>query len=267
MTLGNFNAGIRPKVQGTWNLHNQMSGLEIDFFIMLSSIVGVTGNASQSAYAAGGTFQDALAKYRTSKGLPCVAIDLGQTKSVGVVAESVGMAQQLSRKGLTMLSEDVVLSTIEYAILHPFSTQLSIGFNTGSGPHWEDSVYTRDLRFSLLRYRKQTSSNVNKSAAGDLGSRIAAASTLDEAVEAVVGGLTKKLMDSFMILESDVDPSKSLASYGVDSLVAVELRNMLALRAGAEVSIFDIMQSGSITALAATVALKSSHIDPLLVLS
>ncbi|OBT54633.1 Type I Iterative Polyketide synthase (PKS) [Pseudogymnoascus sp. 24MN13] len=267
MTLGNFNAGIRPKVQGTWNLHNQMSGLEIDFFIMLSSIVGVTGNASQSAYAAGGTFQDALAKYRTSKGLPCVAIDLGQTKSVGVVAESVGMAQQLSRKGLTMLSEDVVLSTIEYAILHPFSTQLSIGFNTGSGPHWEDSVYTRDLRFSLLRYRKQTSSNVNKSAAGDLGSRIAAASTLDEAVEAVVGGLTKKLMDSFMILESDVDPSKSLASYGVDSLVAVELRNMLALRAGAEVSIFDIMQSSSITALAATVALTSSHTDPLLVLS
>ncbi|OBT75234.1 Type I Iterative Polyketide synthase (PKS) [Pseudogymnoascus sp. 05NY08] len=267
MTLGNFNAGIRPKVQGTWNLHNQMSGLEIDFFIMLSSIVGVTGNASQSAYAAGGTFQDALAKYRTSKGLPCVAIDLGQTKSVGVVAESVGMAQQLSRKGLTMLSEDVVLSTIEYAILHPFSTQLSIGFNTGSGPHWEDSVYTRDLRFSLLRYRKQTSSNVNKSAAGDLGSRIAAASTLDEAVEVVVGGLTKKLMDSFMILESDVDSSKSIASYGVDSLVAVELRNMLALRAGAEVSIFDIMQSSSITALAATVALKSSHTDPLLVLS
>lgn len=264
MTLGNFNAAVRPKVQGTWNLHHKVSGPEIEFFIMLSSIVGITGNASQSAYAAGGTFQDALAKHRTSNGLPCVAIDLGQTKGVGVVAQSDGMSQQLTRKGLTLLSEDIVLRTIEYAILQPFATQLSIGFNTGPGPHWEDSVYTRDLRFSALRYRKQTTSNANKSAAGDLGNRIAAASTLDEAAEVIVGGLKKKLMDSFMLSESEVDPSKTLSSYGVDSLVAVELRNMLALRTGAEVSIFDIMQSNSITALATTAASKSTHTDPLL---
>jgi aryl carrier-like protein len=81
----------------------------------------------------------------------------------------------------------------------------------------------------------------------------------------VLKSITNKLMDIFMIAETEVDPSKSLSVYGVDSLVAVELRNMLALRAGAEVSIFDIMQSPSITALASTVASKSSHIDSSLV--
>lgn len=267
MTLEDYNAGIRPKVHGTWNLHQQLSGHELDFFVMLSSLVGIAGYASQSSYSAGGAFQDALARYRTARGLPCVAIDLGQVKSVGYVAETDGTAERLLKQGFTLLSEDDVLRTIESAIISPFSTQLIVGLNTGPGRHWEEATMARDLRFSSLRYRQSAQNTANASRAGstDLGGKIAAASTLDEAAEVVVEGITKKLMDIFMIEEAEVIPSKPLSNYGVDSLVAVELRNMLALRAGAEVSIFDIMQSVSITALGATVASKSSHIDPSLV--
>ncbi|KAL8720573.1 MAG: hypothetical protein Q9225_002592 [Loekoesia sp. 1 TL-2023] len=267
MTLEDYYAAIRPKVQGSWNLHQQLAKQPLDFFIMLSSLAGIVGYASQCNYSAGGTFQDALARYRTAQGLPGVAIDLGVVKSVGYVAENEGTAERLKRTGHTVLSEDDVLKAVESAILSPHATQLMLGLNTGPGPHWEESPMARDLRFASLRYRQsvQSTASVGKGGSTDLGDRIAAASSLDEAVEAVVQAITKKLVDIFMLAEAEISPSMSLSDYGVDSLVAVELRNMLALRAGSETSIFDIMQSTSIAALATMVASKSSHIDKCLV--
>jgi len=269
MTFDNYNAAIRPKVQGSWNLHQQLSGHQLDFFVMLSSLAGVVGFVSQSNYSAGGAFQDALARHRTARGLPGVAIDIGIVKSVGYVAEDDGTAERLRKSGHTVLSEDDVLGAIESAIMSPPKTQMMLGLNSGPGANWEESGMARDHRFSSLRYRQsaQNTASASKAGTGDLGSLIAAASSFDEAVEVIVKGITKKLMDIFMIAEAEIAPSNALSEYGVDSLVAVELRNMLALRAGAEVSIFDIMQSTSITAVGTLVASKSSHIDPSLVVS
>jgi hypothetical protein len=54
MTADDFNAVLRPKVQGSWNLHNIAQ--DVDFFIMLSSLVGVMGGAGQANYAAASVF-------------------------------------------------------------------------------------------------------------------------------------------------------------------------------------------------------------------
>ncbi len=62
-----------------------------------------------------------------------------------------------------------------------------------------------------------------------------------------------------MIPAADIDLAKPLALYGVDSLVAVELRDMLMLQAAADVSIFDILQSVSVAALAEDTVAKSIH--------
>lgn len=267
MTLDDYNTAIRPKVQGSWNLHQLLSGQELDFFIMLSSLVGVVGFASQCNYAAGGAFQDALARYRTTRGLPGVAIDIGVVKSVGYVAENEDTADRLRKSGHMVLSEDDVLGSIESAITSPPPRQMCLGLNTGPGANWEKSGMAWDMRFRPLRYREsaQNTANVSKAGSSDLGGLIAAASSFDAAVEVIVKGISKKLMDIFMIPETEIAPTKPLSNYGVDSLVAVELRNMLSLRAGAEVSIFDIMQTASITALSVVVASRSSHIDPCLV--
>jgi acyl carrier protein len=268
MTIDDYYVAIRPKVQGSWNLHEQFSGQDLDFFIMLSSQAGVVGFASQCNYSAGGTFQDALSKYRNIYGLPGVSIDLSMVKSVGYLAENDGiMMERLEKQGHMVLSEEDVLAAVESAIRSPFSGQLMIGLNTGPGAQWEESSMARDMRFASLKYRQkgQSTANVNKAGSTELGGKIAAAPSFDKAVEVVVKGITKKLMDIFMIAEEEVTPSKALSEFGVDSLVAVELRNMLALRAGAEMSIFDIMQSPSVAALATRVVAKSRYIDPGLV--
>ena len=55
----------------------------------------------------------------------------------------------------------------------------------------------------------------------------------------------------------DVDIGKPLHAYGVDSLLAVELRNWFGKDVGAEVAIFDIMGVQSIAEVAALVAGRS----------
>ncbi len=72
--------------------------------------------------------------------------------------------------------------------------------------------------------------------------------------------LARKLTDIFLLADGDVVPCKSLGEFGVDSLVAVELRNMVGLRAGTEMSIFEIMQSGSVGELARGVAVRSRFV-------
>ncbi|KAK4677801.1 Type I Iterative PKS [Podospora pseudoanserina] len=268
MTLEDHNAALHPKLHGSWNLHQYFSGEgDLDFYIMLSSLVGVVGFASQSNYSAGGTFQDALAQHRVARGLPAVSIDLGIVKSVGHLAEeqeSAKTIEALQRHGFMGLREIEILAAIDSAIATPLAGALMLGINTGPAGQTEDSPLRRDARFSQLRYQKTEQEGgqmSNKSGSGDLASKLASASTFDDAAEAVVGGITKKLVDIFMIPEDDIIPSKSLADFGVDSLVAVELRNMLSMKAGADLSIFDIMQSPSITALAGAVAARSSHVD------
>lgn len=88
-----------------------------------------------------------------------------------------------------------------------------------------------------------------------------AATSVADAVDIVASTLVQKLAGIFMLDAAEVSPSSSVVELGVDSLVAVELRNLLALRAGAQVSIFDIMQSTSLLGLLEKVVMKSTFVD------
>src|ERR1700722_10650329 len=80
---------------GSWNLH-ELLPLNLDFFILLSSLAGIIGSVSQANYAAGNTYQDALVNYRHAKGLPAQSIDLGLMKGIGYVEEHKEVAAHTS---------------------------------------------------------------------------------------------------------------------------------------------------------------------------
>ncbi|KAI8622911.1 hypothetical protein F5Y19DRAFT_483291 [Xylariaceae sp. FL1651] len=271
MTWDDWQTCIQPKIYGTWNLHVEWSRPgSLDFFVMLSSFSGILGIVSQANYAAGSTYQDAMAYWRQGRGLPGIAIDLGAVKGVGYVAETAGVADRMRKTGETlMLEEGTVLQALQSAILEPLGhPQLLLGLNTGSGPQWDPqgkSQMSRDARFLPLRFRdsrlqkgRDTSSEVP--GVQTLASQLAEASSRDEAAKFVGEAIGAKLASIFMIPATEIDLAQSPALYGIDSLVAVELRNMLAMQAGAEVSIFTIMQSLTLAALALEVAVKSSYI-------
>jgi hypothetical protein len=120
MTYETFQTAVKPKVQGSRNLH-EILPLAVDFFILFSSATGILGNRSQANYTAGNTYQDALAHHRLSKGLPAATIDLGTVLSVGYVAENKDrvMVSKSFATILEVLCEDEIQALIEYLSHEP----------------------------------------------------------------------------------------------------------------------------------------------------
>lgn len=272
MTLDDWRGGLRPKLDGTWNLHTEFSQpRSLDFFVMLSSVSGVVGIASQANYAAGGSYEDAMARWRQARGLPGVSIDLGPISDIGFVAKTAKVADRLRKDGdFAMLDEDIVLRALSAAVLHPLGgrSQIIVGLNSGPGPQWDAagrSQLGRDARFSPLRHRSKALSRAGPADGDDhgvvsLAAQLGEASSRQEGVLLIGTAIASKLADIFMTPVAEIDLSKPPAHFGVDSLIAVELRHMLVLQAAADVSIFNILQTPSLAALAANVAEKSRYL-------
>jgi hypothetical protein len=265
MTFDQWQAALDPKHAATWNLHNQLPNL--DFFIMLSSLTGVAGNIGLANYSAGCAFQDTFARWRTSQGLPAVSIDLGPVKDIGYVAENQNVMERVAKLGWNSLEKLDAMCIIESAMLHPCrppdQSQIIVGV-----PRWEadtNLTWTHDLRFSSMQKniaigesKSRGSASPNK--AVPFKDIIAHATSLGQATQCCTDVLVQKLANMFSLQAADVDSSFSLAAYGVDSLVAVELRNWLAVTIAADVSVFDIIQSSSVANLSAKVARRSRYV-------
>lgn len=256
MTLDDFKTAIFPKVKGSWNLHNQIP--DLGFFIMLSSVCGIIGNKGQANYAAGGAFQDALCHYRRARGLPAVTIDLGQVSSVGYVAESGNKIVSLERIGVRPLDTAKIHRLLETCISTTTPAQIITGINTGPGSHWDEQTWAKDARFASLKYRKvETVDVITQSSGTDSILATLATTTSAEESQAVLGkALTTKLASMFMVSVDSIAPTQRLNELGVDSLVAVELKNWLASSVGCEISIFELTNNTSLKELVATLVGK-----------
>lgn len=268
MTLDEFNAATRPKVQGSWYLHKIAQ--DVDFFVMLSSLVGVMGGAGQANYAAAGAFQDALAHHRRAHGMPAVTIDLGMVKSVGYVAETGrGVADRLARIGYKPMHEKDVMDVLEKAILcsspqfpSPPAAVVT-GINTSPGAHWTEANWIQEQRFVGLKYRQvlhadQSFVSSHKKGPDGVRAQLSRVTSHDEAISIVLKAMTEKLMRMFGLAEDDMSSSKNLAGVGVDSLVAIELRNWITSEIHVDVSIFELMNGNTIAGLVELVVAKCS---------
>jgi hypothetical protein len=268
MTHEQWLRAIRPKVIGTMNLHNHLPNLS--FFIMLSSVTGILGNVSQANYAAGNTFQDALARHRTANSLPAVTIDLGQIADAGHVAEGGDSVRRRLEKTFssTILPVDHVLRLIEGAVRdplrkHPDDSQIITCIAQYEGLA-EDQAAKNDKRFGTLRLGN-AGAVVSKDAPGAMNrleelmlELVTTSVTGSEAVGLVSALLAAKVGELFNIAASEIDVSLPLPHHGVDSLVAVQFRNWLSSVVKARVSIFEILQAPSLTDFAVLVAARSS---------
>jgi acyl transferase domain-containing protein len=91
MTAQRWDTAMRVKVEGSWNLHQATLADDLDFYLLFSSVSSITGNRSQSNYATGNAFQNALAAYRRSIGIPGISIALGSMSGIGVLANETAL--------------------------------------------------------------------------------------------------------------------------------------------------------------------------------
>jgi aryl carrier-like protein len=267
-----WQSGIRVKLDSSMNVHKHLPS--VDFFIQLSSAIGIPGHPSQAHYAAGNTFQDALARHRTARGLPAVTLNLTAIEGVGWMAQQgdaeLDVVKRIAKVGLSSARIDTVMDLVEAAIRNPLRTspdasQIIVGLSTydaipsGSVTQFDRRFGT--LRLGTVRAHAQAAASDAASAQDSLTELKRAATggnlTKADALTLVIDALADKTAAIFKSNAADIDPSRTLSSYGVDSLVAVELRNWLASSLKAKVSIFDILQSPSITEFSGLLMEKS----------
>lgn len=255
---------IRSKVQSSWNLHTQLN--DLDFFILLSSLTGIVGNQGQANYAAGCTFQDALARLRCSSGQKAISIDLGLMQSIGVIAESESLQRRLDksdRQFLAPIKEKEFLSLLdifcdpERPCPSVDESQIAVGLVT-PGEMLARSLEPPEMvlgplfaPFSQVRGLAglQDTSTTETRSVARASELFRQAQSVEEQVNIVTGLLVRKLARALSIQPDDVDADQPPHAFGVDSLVAVELRNWIAKEFMADVPVFEIMGGRSIAAI------------------
>ena len=101
----------RVAVRGAWTLHTLTSGMDLDFFVMFSSVASVLGSPGQGNYAAGNSFLDALAHARRTAGLPAIAINWGPWADSGMAAEA-GRGDAVKSRGMELIPPDAGLDLL-----------------------------------------------------------------------------------------------------------------------------------------------------------
>lgn len=250
MTLTRYYQALNPKIRGSQNLHDffQKSSGQLDFFVMLSSLGGILGNASQSNYCAGNTFQDALAHHRASNGSPALSIDVGKVIDAGWVVQNQDAV--VMTRGILAQARDIRVKDLTALIEHQIRAK---GSETGEAAAQvavgiqDYPVY--DARFSHVgaSLAQLTHNQGPQDQMQTLDSQIAAARHDGTQLLAVILEAFKQKVGRLLALkEEDIHDEDAITDYGVDSLVAVELRNWIRKEVGANVTVFEIL-NGKLT--------------------
>jgi phthiocerol/phenolphthiocerol synthesis type-I polyketide synthase C len=99
-----LNYVLEPKVRGAINLDRATRDLDLDYFVLYSSVTTLIGNPGQASYVAANAFMEGLARRRRQDGLPALAVGWGPIADVGVVARTEKLQsnlQKLSARGMT----------------------------------------------------------------------------------------------------------------------------------------------------------------------
>ncbi|XP_060602185.1 phthioceranic/hydroxyphthioceranic acid synthase-like [Ruditapes philippinarum] len=225
MTDNEVDEVLLPKVLGTWNLHLATLNMQLDFFVMHSSIVSIFGNQGQCNYGAGNSFQDAFAYYRRSLGLCGQSINWS-TLSLGMATENEALERYLKSQGFHYLRKDEILECFMQAVM---MNRVQIVFGKFDWnkikeiPSLQSNPRKIEAILETVPISKQTKKDNNK--------------TLDMVELAKLDMLTQKnvlqekvkmkIAESFVLDENTLTENTRIVSLGIDSMAAISFTNAM----------------------------------------
>ncbi|KAF4635270.1 hypothetical protein G7Y89_g2822 [Cudoniella acicularis] len=255
MSYEEWSSGTNCKTQGSWNLHKLLP-TDLDFFIMLSSASGIVGIHGQANYCAGNTFMDALARYRVSIGQKTVAWDLGAMVDDGFAAEDkIFMKRILGYEAFAPVTRSYTSALLDHycnaqlPLMHPEESQLIVGLGQGF------TIQSQSIFAHTLRHESNTDPSSNDVIpVTDYKILIAESRSMIEAGSIATSGLIKKLSRTLSTLNDDVDLDKPLHVYGLDSLLAVDLKSWIRREFLADVPVFEIQGGATFNSIGLLIA-------------
>ena len=215
-----------PKLDAAWHLHTLTQSLDLDAFVLFSSVAGILGVPGQANYAAASTFLDALAAHRRHRGLPgqSLAWGLWQPHGQGLAAKlTAADLARLQQQGFGMFSAEEGLESLDAALARPEPLLVPMRL------YGERLRARPDLVPPLLRAiagpARTRATNPDAAGASQLPARLRALPA-DQRFGEVLE-LVRREVASILGLENGaaLTPLQSLRDLGLDSLMAVELRN------------------------------------------
>ncbi|KAI1740420.1 lovastatin nonaketide synthase [Xylaria scruposa] len=252
MSYDDWCISVKSKAKGSWNLHSTLPN-GLDFFIMLASVNGIFGGRAQANYAAANAFQDALAHCRVSLGERAISIDLGLMVGEGIVAEDVELLGALRRWGQFMDVEQNELIALldhycnpELSLSQQKQAQIVIGVETAAAIRAKGidihHSFSRPLFRQLFRMDAPEAIGSNQTESRiDYATALRQASSDEAAGELITTWLKYKIAQTLNLQQIDVDEEKPIHVYGIDSLVAIDLKNWFTKEVGAEIQVFILL--------------------------
>jgi acyl transferase domain-containing protein/NADPH:quinone reductase-like Zn-dependent oxidoreductase/NAD(P)-dependent dehydrogenase (short-subunit alcohol dehydrogenase family)/ubiquinone/menaquinone biosynthesis C-methylase UbiE len=250
-TWERFRKVMAPKVDGAWHLHTLSKDQPIDFFVLFSSAVSMLGSAGQGNHVAACAFEDALAHYRHDLGLPALSLNWGPWGEIGAATPGM-VSRRLRMKGFHPMEPQQGLRVLEH-LLWKDGTQVGV-----MSVDWRQYVESLPPgRKSMLFSRVTSKAAVHQPGEPRVRPRPAA---LLEQLSQAPSNRRRPLIEAHIREQAirvlglspsfKLDPNRGLATFGMDSLMTIELKNRLQVSVGKPLSSTIVFDHPTVTALA-----------------
>jgi polyketide synthase 5 len=211
-----------PKVYGAWALHHATADQPLDWFCSFSSAAALLGSRGQGAYAAANSWLDGFTQWRRAQGLPASAIAWGAWDRIG---RGAGLAEAGET---TMIAPEDGAYAFETLLRHD---RAYTGYISITGTPWLTALTQRSRFAEALQHTDLSATEAGRFR-GELGELPS-----DEWPVRLRRLVSEQVS---LILRRGVDPNRSLADYGLDSLGNLELRTRIETETGIRISSYHI---------------------------
>jgi myxalamid-type polyketide synthase MxaB len=248
MEADQLDAAMAPKVQGAWNLHELTRDIPLDRFVMFSSVASVLGSPGQANYAAGNAFLDGLAGYRRSRGLPATSINWGPWADGGMADDELRQ-RQLARSGMQALPPDGALRVMGHMLESKVTNMAVMDVRWGDllarMPGEPPALLASIPAASDHEAPTGTSDDLDKAFCQRL--REATAEQRQRQLCDYIGDEVAQVMG---VDRTNLDADQSLSSFGLDSLMGMELKGKIESRLGLDLPMASLFDNPTIRSLA-----------------
>jgi acyl transferase domain-containing protein/thioesterase domain-containing protein/acyl carrier protein len=248
MTLEQLDRAMLPKIAGAWNLHTATLDEPLDFFVMFSSVASVLGSPGQANYAAGNAYLDALAHARRRQGRPAASINWGPWAGSGMAVE-VGRGDAIKSRGMSLIDPEEGLDLLG-RLTRTGAAQVAV-----MDAEWADMLRLLGPRRPALL--EDIAAEVGQAGGESTGSRVDHAfrqqlfATDETTRRSLVADYIRMELARIMGIEAaSLEMNQPLSTFGLDSLLALELKNNLETRLDFTLPMAKLMEGPSIASLA-----------------